>query len=539
MERLSLGLGPSLRVSVEGLGLENEVWSSEDPLLHIDSMAASLSLTDLLSRRLQAEVELEGLEILLERDLNGLESWASSEAGPSPDETPEEDAPTAEPTAAASIAEDASSPSSSSSFEVKGLTLSLKDCRLRYQDHLQGKQGSLLIQHSELSYDGESLQLDLAGEANDSVVDLSASLKRTPAPEPGSPKGWDGAIHFNELDLVPVTLPSNSEAEEQVATAPEAPEPPSEETPAEDQVAENKAKKKTRLFSEEPLNLAFLQEHRVRIHLSGEQLRIPGLALRGVDLHSELNEGRLELDMKVNQIGSGFSDLQASVDTRAVEPHVEITLFMKDASLSDSRGLISAVSSLEAHGASPAELAASLDGFLVLHAKDFRLQNSILTQFGQGILEGINPLGAKEAFSRLDCAIVAANIEQGRLDSQRKIAIQMSDVTWFGGLSIDLKTESLDAGVHSKPRGGSGVSLGGLAKMVHVGGTLAKPKIQLDPKEVATQYGSYGVAVATGGISLIFSSMYGKSQANADVCADILEAFELELKQREPGHETP
>ena len=77
----------------------------------------------------------------------------------------------------------------------------------------------------------------------------------------------------------------------------------------------------------------------------------------------------------------------------------------------------------------------------------------------------------------------------------------MTEATWFGGGEINLKTEKIDFGVTPKSRKILDVGLGNLANLVHVGGTLAKPKIQLDPKDLAVKYGKYAAAVATGGIA--------------------------------------
>ena len=105
----------------------------------------------------------------------------------------------------------------------------------------------------------------------------------------------------------------------------------------------------------------------------------------------------------------------------------------------------------------------------------------------------------------------------------------MTDITYFGSGEINLKTEEIDFGVSPKPRKGLGLSLGGLAKLVHVGGTLAEPKIQLDPKDLAVKYGKYTAAVATGGLSLVVDTLWSRIKANTDVCDSILK----ELKQLE------
>jgi hypothetical protein len=87
--------------------------------------------------------------------------------------------------------------------------------------------------------------------------------------------------------------------------------------------------------------------------------------------------------------------------------------------------------------------------------------------------------------------------------------------------------------MNPKPRKGVGISVGGLAKLMHVGGTLAKPKIELDPKDIAVKYGKYAAAVSTGGLSLVADMLWGKIKANTDVCAKILEKLDSKKKSKE------
>jgi predicted ribosome quality control (RQC) complex YloA/Tae2 family protein len=102
----------------------------------------------------------------------------------------------------------------------------------------------------------------------------------------------------------------------------------------------------------------------------------------------------------------------------------------------------------------------------------------------------------------------------------------MTDVTWFGSGEINLRTEEIDFGMNPKPRKGLGISLGSLANLAHLGGTLAQPKVELDPKDVAVKYGKYSAAVATGGLTVLADIFFSRVQANMDVCASILEKLD-------------
>jgi len=151
--------------------------------------------------------------------------------------------------------------------------------------------------------------------------------------------------------------------------------------------------------------------------------------------------------------------------------------------------------------------------------KDATIEQSFATNFGSGLLS----FSGTKDFTVLECGILRIDIEDGIADFENKLAAQLTDVNWKGGGTINLKTEELDAGIAPKPRTGLGVQgVGGFASLVHLGGTLKNPRVQLDPKDVALKYGKYMAYVSTGGLSLLAEAVLNKTQANVDLCEKIL-----------------
>ena len=108
----------------------------------------------------------------------------------------------------------------------------------------------------------------------------------------------------------------------------------------------------------------------------------------------------------------------------------------------------------------------------------------------------------------------------------------------WGGGTVNLKTEELDAGITPKPRKGIPVSVSGyLSGLIHVGGTLKHPKVQLDPKDVAMKYAEYSAHVATGGLTLIAEKIKDKIQANQDICKKILDGTVFEEADKQKAKE--
>jgi len=149
------------------------------------------------------------------------------------------------------------------------------------------------------------------------------------------------------------------------------------------------------------------------------------------------------------------------------------------------------------------------------------LKQSFMTKFGRGLFRSINPLDNKEETIELICAIILFDIRDGIADANSKIAAQMTDVTWFGSGKINLKTEKIEFGVNPIPRKRL-FHMGDYAKLVYLGGTLAQPKLQIDPKGMAKKYGKYLVAVGTGGLTWATDTLLGNMRANMDVCAEII-----------------
>ena len=91
--------------------------------------------------------------------------------------------------------------------------------------------------------------------------------------------------------------------------------------------------------------------------------------------------------------------------------------------------------------------------------------------------------------------------------------------------TVNFKTEALDFGIHTKPKGGLGtketgkvsVSLGAITKPFKLGGTLATPSLGISPERTVKTIGSVLLGPA-GWASLFVSDSSGKE----DPCAAAL-----------------
>lgn len=352
-----------------------------------------------------------------------------------------------------------------------------------------------------------------------------------------------GEVTINDFDFTDILAAREETVKSEEEQVPETPvEPEIEETqeaPAEaettaeamtepdtEEVSTGETEKEQdtgkRIFSDQPLAVGFLHQYDVDVKLQATNVRIPN----GIDMDGEiavnLENGLLrvdpfDLDQTNGGSGNGYIKFDASQDQAVLDAVLNLDDFVSPR----FGGLFDLDLDLDGKGQSLAEVMGSLNGHFAAALKEVDLQKSFMSQFGAGLLSNLNPLDSDK--TTLECAVIRFDIEDGLADFHKKIAAQTSEVTWMGGGEINLKTEELDVGIAPKARGAvSGLTNIGLASLVHVGGTLAEPKIGIDVADVAKKYASYSAFIATGGLSFLAQKMKDTVQANVDQCERIL-----------------
>lgn len=174
-------------------------------------------------------------------------------------------------------------------------------------------------------------------------------------------------------------------------------------------------------------------------------------------------------------------------------------------------------------GRTQRELAASLDGKIRANFGPGNVAsmgiNLLVGDFLTELLDLLNPTTERQEFTQLDCAVLAADIVDGRVKLQPGL-VQTNRITVISEGLIDLQDESIDISFNSKQRKGLGLSASDLVNpFIKVGGTLARPAIELDPASTVVK-GS--IAVATAGLSILARSMAGRFLSSKDPCGDAL-----------------
>lgn len=294
-------------------------------------------------------------------------------------------------------------------------------------------------------------------------------------------------------------------------------------TPVAADAPQDKGKK---IFSSEPLPLEALRGMDAEIKVTADEIGTVEMVLKDVTATMALANGLLKVEPVQAKVGDGVFDADLVLDASRSPARLSFNVDMDDGTTRYFGGRYNLTVDVDGAGDSVAQLMAGLDGRVIVDVRELGLKKSFMTNFGRGLIDTLNPFDSKSDETELVCAIARFDIHDGIANADDRIVAQLTKVTWFGGGQVNLRTEAIDLGAKSKPRSGLGINVvAQLAGLVHIGGTLASPKVVPDPAGVAKQYGEHFLAVTTGGLYLLVKGLWDKSQANSDVCAEIL-AFE-------------
>jgi len=175
---------------------------------------------------------------------------------------------------------------------------------------------------------------------------------------------------------------------------------------------------------------------------------------------------------------------------------------------------------LEAGGVSLHQLASNADGRFYLSLTSGKVQSSILDSLGDSIflsiIDALNPFRKKEKMTELECAVIAGTVKKGGVTLD-PVGLKTASVTTVARGTIDLATEKLSLDFASMARRGLGFSASTLTNQyIKIGGTLRKPSVQLKPVSAAAKT---GLAVVTGGISLLAEGLWNRVSSESDICS--------------------
>ncbi|MEJ2096436.1 MAG: AsmA family protein, partial [Deltaproteobacteria bacterium] len=349
-------------------------------------------------------------------------------------------------------------------------------------------------------------------------LDAQGDVAFQPQPSGADKPRVSGRLQIGELDISKMMLENKDPAQESADKS---------KPPAQAPANRNTAVKE-KVFPSQPLPFDLLRSVDVDFELVLEKLTAPQWEMKDFSVKIDLENGFLRLSPVTASLGNGSLSGAVMLDAGKSPTELDINLRVQAATLRNLSGNINFLADLAGSGDSVAAIMAGLNGLVELDIKDLELQNSLMTEFAAGFFNFLNPLKKEKKSTKVICAVVLFKVVDGIADARRKIVAQMEDVTWLGGGKINLKTEEISLGISPRSRKLFDVDLGELASIGYLGGTLAQPKIEIDPKDIAIKYGMYTAAIFTGGLSVLADQLWRKFEANQDVCDRILQMVEAE-----------
>ena len=297
--------------------------------------------------------------------------------------------------------------------------------------------------------------------------------------------------------------------------------------------AKEKKPKSRRVFSEEPLPFAQLQKLNVDFDYTIGTLVLRDAALTDVRTTARMQDGELEYDSRATGEQGGRSIAQIRMSTAGNSADLNAQVFIRDLKINLFSGQdatpeqippIDFTLGVRANGRSPAALAGSSTGRLLVTQGPGRVENNVLGKLSGDLVaqvfSALNPFAKNEKYSNWECSVFALQIDAGDAAIGGLLA-QGEKVKIVGGGGIDLESEKLHVEFNTKPRKGVGISADMfVTPFVELTGTLSEPRVGLNKKGALL---SGGAAVLTGGLSLLVQGGLDRITGGVDRCDEMIE----------------
>ena len=294
-----------------------------------------------------------------------------------------------------------------------------------------------------------------------------------------------------------------------------------------------------RIFSRDPLPLDVLNRLNTDIEFQGRELLLTRTAYQDVGIHVRLENGELYIDPLKFTIGGGTAEGSIALLTGPGRPTLttgmnvqkfDIGPMLKQLGLASTlKGSLDTTFHLESSGDNIADLMAGLDGTIYLNISKGQIQNahlnSLARYLGGNVFELLNPFKKKATHTKINCLVNRVDIKAG--DAEYTLVLDTPQTALLVAGTIDLKTEKLDIAIKPTPKKGFGhegvgtvsFSLKELSQPFKLGGTLANPSLEMDPKRTLLTAGKFAGAMALGpgGIAFFFSDI---SSGKKNICAE-------------------
>jgi AsmA family protein len=241
-------------------------------------------------------------------------------------------------------------------------------------------------------------------------------------------------------------------------------------------------------------------------------------------LSLDLAGGTLNARLEVGVRGNDPPHLAVHVAAKG------LSLDALDAMLGASRGFHGGRAALDASltlaGNTPRKMAASTSGAVLVSVSDMALDGAASAIENNVIVSLAHALVPERSSSRdslaIECAVVKLLFQRGVAMIDRSIAMETDQVAVSASGELNLVAQTVALRFRPIVKKGVGLSTANLAQLVKVEGPLRNPHVGVDLTGTTRQAASTGVAVATGGLSILANRLL-RSPEDTRACQRALE----------------
>jgi len=277
------------------------------------------------------------------------------------------------------------------------------------------------------------------------------------------------------------------------------------------------------VFRDIPLYSGMLHECNCDISLDFKNLVVyRELSFQDIRVNASIRNGRLSTDAKVNAMGgdveariSAYDDggvlyakgagrghnIMSSAILKGVREHKVISgLPVGFEFYLESRGVD--LSQFMANVTGPVKIWSEGHGYALEDAAEYLYGKDFLTALRHGAADIVTK--KKRDTMRINCAAVNMKLRDGRMETERGIAIETTEVNIRGEGYVDLGKERLQASVVTTPVRGLKISISGnVVNSIVFSGNMAEPDLKINRSAIVNK------AVTATGVGLILAPFTG------------------------------
>lgn len=302
--------------------------------------------------------------------------------------------------------------------------------------------------------------------------------------------------------------------------------------------------KTTKVFSSDPWSLDVLKQADTEIKIRNKEYRLSTLAFSDVLLDIRIENGNLMAKQVKFIMDGGSVDGRFHLSLQGETPKVVTEMRVNQLDLGSMLdqlgtsqaldGKLDAEISLEGYGNSMADVMAGLNGEVFIWMGEGKIKLNYLQRLqkylGSNVSQLLNPFEKKSDDMTVNCLINKMKIKDGIMEYKLLLDTEQTSLLVSG--DVNLKTEQLDLGIQPKPKKGYGYSglgtisfsLKRLSRPFKLGGSLAKPSLEMDLTRTAIIFGQFAGAFALGpaGFAALLTDV---SLGKKDLCTETIKAL--------------